>query len=137
MNIRARVRTGMRVTPLVIAGLAGCGGDDDYCHDCGPGYSSTYPATEVSYGLVTGDFTGKGLSSIVATSTDMNGYQPEAGYLKAYLAAAAGSYAAPIVTSDGNDPLYLAAADLNGDTLPDIVSASFQDGALSDRKSVV
>ncbi len=36
----------------------------------------------------------------------------------------------PTLTTDGDDPLYLASADLNGDGLPDVVSASVEDGAL-------
>ena len=110
----------------LVTGLTSCGGDH-YCGNCGP----SYPATEVSYGLVAADFTGNGFTSIVQTSTIMNGNQPAPGYLKAYLSAGAGAFAAPVLTSDGDDPLYLATADINGDHLPDIVSASFQDGTLS------
>jgi hypothetical protein len=36
-----------------------------------------------------------------------------------------------VLTPDGDDPLYLASADLNGDKLPDVVSASYSDGTLA------
>ncbi|HEY6453002.1 MAG TPA: VCBS repeat-containing protein, partial [Steroidobacteraceae bacterium] len=52
------------------------------------------------------------------------------GYLKTYLSTGPGGFAAPVLINDGDDPLYLASADLNGDHLPDIVSASFDDGDL-------
>ena len=44
--------------------------------------------------------------------------------------SAAGEFAAPTLTSDGNNPLYLATADLTGDGLNDVVSASADDGVL-------
>ena len=60
-------------------------------------------------------------------------YQPQSnpGNLKAYLSTGAGAFAAPTLTPAGDDPLYLASADLNGDHLPDVVSASYVDGTLS------
>ncbi|HEX2789950.1 MAG TPA: VCBS repeat-containing protein [Steroidobacteraceae bacterium] len=113
----------------VVAGLSSCGGDDN----CGGCYfpPPNYTPYEVSYGLVAGNFTGNGLASIVQTSTVKSGFAPYPGNLKAYLSTGAGTYAAPVLTSAGDNPLYLATADLNGDHLPDIVSASFEDGALS------
>jgi hypothetical protein len=115
-----------------VAGLTGCGGydggyDDERCSNCN---SNSYPAYEASYGLVAGNFNHSGFPSIVQTSVVRNGNQP-IGYLKAYLSSAADSFAAPVLTNDGDNPLYLASADLNGDGLPDIVSASLADGALS------
>jgi hypothetical protein len=111
-----------------VAGLSSCGGDDDRCYNCG-GYN--YPAYEASDGLVAGDFNHSGFPSLVQTSVIRNSAQPYRGYLKAYLSTAADSYPAPVLTNDGDDPLYLASADLNGDGFPDVVSASFDDGALS------
>jgi len=122
----------MRILPsaglsLLALAVAGCGGDDHHCHGC----AAPYPATEVSFGLVAADFTNNGFPSVVLTSAVSYGAQSPLGYLKAYLSAGAGTFAPPGQTSDGYNPLYLAAADLNGDHLPDIVSASSDDGALS------
>jgi hypothetical protein len=111
----------------VAAGLSSCGGDDhNDCFNCGG-----YTPYELSRGLVAGDFNHNGFTSIVQTSTVSAGSQPYPGYLKAYLSTGAGAFAAPVLTGDGNNPLYLATADLNGDGLPDVVSASFDDGALA------
>jgi hypothetical protein len=111
----------------VAAGLSSCGGGDhNNCFNCG-----SYTPYETSRGLVAADFNHNGFTSIVQTSAVAGGPQPYPGYLKAYLSAAAGAFAAPVLTSDGNDPLYLATADLNGDGLPDVVSASFDDGTLA------
>jgi hypothetical protein len=111
----------------VAAGLSSCGGGDhNDCFNCG-----SYTPYELSRGLVASDFNHNGFTSIVQTSAVAGGSQPYPGYLKAYLSAGAGAFAAPVLTSDGNDPLYLATADLNGDGLPDVVSASFEDGTLA------
>jgi hypothetical protein len=122
--------------------LASCG--DDHCWDCGyvgpsgPSGGGSGCVTdcsgvvsEISLGLVAANFANNGYSSIIATSTIPTTANHNAGNLKAYLATGAGTYAAPLLTPDGDDPLYLATADLNGDHLPDIVSASAADGTLS------
>jgi hypothetical protein len=112
----------------VAAGLSSCGGGDhNDCFNCG----SPPTPYELSRGLVAADFNHNGFISIVQTSTVTAGSQPYPGYLKAYLSTGAGAFAAPVLTADGNNPLYLATADLNGDGLPDVVSASFDDGALA------
>jgi FG-GAP-like repeat len=112
---------------IVVAGLSSCGGDDHHCFSC----NNNFTPYEVSHGLVAGDFNHNGFTSVVQTSTVRAGFEPDPAYLKAYLSAGSGSFAAPVLTGDGDDPLYLATADLNGDTVPDIVSASFEDGALA------
>ncbi len=115
-----------------IAAVSSCG--DDHCDNC---YyvAPNYPPYEVSYGLVAGNFNVNplvsGFTSIVQTSTVKSGFAPFPGNLKAYLSTGAGTFAAPVLTSAGDNPLYLATADINGDHLPDIVSASFEDGTLS------
>ena len=122
--------------------LAGCGSGG--CWDCGflggaPGGGSgngcgnncAGVVSELSLGLVAGDFADNGHPSFIATSVVPTGAHRNAGNLKAYLATGAATYAAPLLTPDGNDPLYLAAADLNGDHLADVVSASAADGTLS------
>ena len=110
-------------------GLSSCG--DGVCHSC-LAYLPSGPANQVSFGLVAGNFANNALPSIIATSTLDNGFSPNPGNLLSYLSPAAGSYpAAPAQTADGNDPVYLGAADLNGDHLLDVVSANFQDGTLA------
>jgi len=105
--------------------LASCGGDEG-CRDCGVAYIPP----EVTLGLVAGNLNGNGHTSVIATSTVLYNPGVNAGYLKSYLSTGPGTFAAPVLTADGDDPLYLAAADLNGDHLPDLVSASFDDGDL-------
>jgi hypothetical protein len=127
----ARALRALRLSALLVvaAGVTSCGGDD-YCGNCyyaGP----NYPPYEVSYGLVAANFNGNGFTSIVQTSSVKSGSPPFPGNLKAYLSAGAGAFAAPVLTPAGDNPLYLATADLNGDHLSDIVSASFEDGSLS------
>jgi hypothetical protein len=127
---------GIAVLAVCAACTAGCGGDDEvgdtYCPGtyCTPCTTNCAPA-EVSYGLVAGNFAGNGFTSVVQTSAVVNGYGPYPGSLKVSLASGAGTFAAPVSVTDGHNPLYLAAADLNGDHLPDIVSASYDDGSLS------
>ena len=105
--------------------LSSCGGGYD-CLNC-----NGYPPVEVSAGVVAGDFNGDGFTDIVQLSSVQNGLEPDPAYLKSYLSTAAGMFAAPVLTFDGDDPLYLASADLNGDGLADVVSASVEDGALA------
>jgi hypothetical protein len=124
----ARAWLGHSVLLAGVLGLSGCGGDD-YCRNCG--YIANQQPVQVSDGLVAGNFTGSGYPSVVQTSTVKGGGAPYPGDLSAYLSTGSGSFAAPVLTAAGNDPLYLASADLNGDHLPDIVAASFEDGALS------
>lgn len=109
-------------------GLSSCG--DGVCHSCFA-YAPGAPATESAFGLVVGDFSNNALNSIVTTSAVFNGHSPTPGNLKTYLATGPFAFADPVLTADGNNPLYLATADLNGDALLDVVSASAQDGTLA------
>ena len=120
-GLRLRTYALLLAVPL----FAGCHDDDNGCGNC------SAPPAEISLGLVAGNFNNSGHTSLVATSTVV--YQPQAnpGNLKAYLSTGAGAFAAPTLTPVGDDPLYLASADLNGDHLPDVVSASYVDGTLS------
>jgi hypothetical protein len=100
-------------------------GDRGICYSCG------ITPTEISKGVVAADFTGAGFSDVVALSSIFPPQAPNSSNLKTYLATAAGVYAAPTLTADGNNPLYLASADINGDGFMDVVSASYNDGVLA------
>jgi hypothetical protein len=104
--------------------LASC--DNGYDGNC-----CAYIPTEVSLGVVTGNFNANGFASVVAMSAIEPA--PAVGYdnLKVYLSTGAGTFAPPVIVADGVGPLYLASADLNGDGLPDVVSTSADDGTLS------
>jgi hypothetical protein len=135
MGLTRILGLGVVVVPLLVS----CG--DDHCWNCryagppgggnGCGSNCSGVVSEMSLGLVAGNFANNGEPSIIATSVVPSGMRRDAGNLKAYLATGAGTYAAPLLTGDGDDPLYLATADLNGDHLPDVVSASAADGTLS------
>ncbi len=106
--------------------LASCndGYDAPICYSC------NITPTELSKGVVAADFNGDGFPDIVAV-TSIHPPAAPGSNLKAYLSTGAGAFAAPTLTADGFDPLFIASADLNGDGSMDVVSASYDDGALS------
>ena len=124
-----RIRATLRALALVAAPvlLASCGGDgyDNGCYGCNLG-----PPTEFAFGVVAGDFNNDGLPDVLQISTVQPETFPNPSSLKTFLATAAGAYGNPSYTSAGDDPLYMASADLNGDGYRDVVTASFEDGAL-------
>lgn len=109
-----------------LAALAGCNDGYGNCWNCG-----VYIPSEQSWGVVAGNFNNNGHTSVISTSTVRYDSQVETGNLKIYLATGTGTFAPPVLASDGIDPLFLASADLNGDHLLDVVSASYDDGALA------
>jgi hypothetical protein len=109
--------------------LASCGGDDrwDNCFNCGP---SPTP-TEISYGVASADLFGSGAADLVQITTTEPEQGPNASNLATYVPLTVGHYSGPTLTPDGNNPLYIATADLNGDGFFDVVTASADDGVLS------
>jgi len=101
-----------------LVGLSSCDDGSDCCYDYGHGQNFT--PYEISNGLVAGDFNHNGDTSLVLSISVNNGGQPYQGYLNTYLSTGPGAFATPVTTTDGNDPLYLASADLNGDGVVDI-----------------
>jgi hypothetical protein len=101
--------------------------DNNWCGNC---YTPTSPS-EASYGLVAGNFTQNGHTSVIATSTVYYYPQDNPGNLKIYRSTGAGTFSTPVLTPDGDDPLYLASADLTGAGPLDVVSASYDDGTLT------
>lgn len=116
---------GVAVSLLLASCDNGYGGDYQ-CYSC---YSG--PQYEASYGVVSADFNRDGFADIVALSTVFPLEAPGASNLKSYLSTGAGAFAMPVLSNAGTDPLYVAAADVNGDGAPDVVTASFDDGTLS------
>jgi hypothetical protein len=101
--------------------------DNNWCGNC---YTPTSPS-EASFGLGAGNFTQNGHTSVIATSTVYYYPHDNPGNLKIYPSTGAGTFGAPVLTPDGDDPLYLASADLTGAGPLDVVSASFDDGTLT------
>jgi hypothetical protein len=110
---------------VLAASLASCH-DNSGCYGCYNG-----PPQEFSPGVVSADFNGDGFADVIALSTVYPPSGQSPSNIKAYLSTAPGTFGAPVYTADGFNPLYLATADLNGDGLLDVVSASFNDGALN------
>lgn len=129
-SLSARKRTVVRLAaPLVgvavLPLLSSCGGDNWDCWSCNE------QPQQISNGVVSADFNGDGFADVVALNTTLP-LAPGSSSLVAYLTnGAAGTFATPVATQSNNNPLYIAAADINGDGLPDVVTASYFDGSLA------
>ncbi|HEY0801269.1 MAG TPA: VCBS repeat-containing protein, partial [Steroidobacteraceae bacterium] len=113
--------------PLAVlcALLASCDDNHNGCFGC-----VIVTPTEFSAGVVSADFNGDGFADVIELSSVLPPVSANPSHIKAYLSTAAGAFGSPVFTPDGFNPLYLAGADLNGDGVMDVVSASFDDGAL-------
>jgi len=124
MNIR---QVGCGAALGVLLAVAGCG--DSY-----QAPQVSFTPFERSFALSAADFNGDGLVDVLDGRTLHQPVSPfESGSLNLYLhnAGAGSGYAAATSTPAGIEPLYLATADINKDGLPDVVSASYDDGQLS------
>jgi len=126
-TIPRRALFGIAISVLI----AGCDNNNGYsCF----GYGCSGLPTEYSVGVVSANFTAAnavGPADVIALSTVYPPASSTPSNLKTYLATGMGMFAAPALTPDGFNPLYLASADLNGDGFMDVVSASYNDGTLA------
>ena len=110
---------------LALPALVSC--HNGYDNDC----CVSYTPTEGSYGVVAGDFNGDAFTDVLALSTLYPITAAGQSNVKAYLSTGPGAFAAPVLYGAGTDPLWIAAADLNNDGATDVVTASYDDGALA------
>ena len=107
--------------------LAGCGGyDNNYT-------PPTFTPFEFNFAVAVGDFNGDGQPDVIDGRTLHQNMDPgESGSLNLYLHnnGAGSGYGTPMPTAAGIEPLFLATADIDGDGLADVVSASADDGKL-------
>jgi hypothetical protein len=130
-RLRATLSSRVLFAVAMSALIAGC--SNNYSSVCF-GYTCSGLPTEFSAGVVSANFTavnGAGPTDVVALSFVQSPSTYTPSNLKTYLATGGGMFAAPTLTPAGNNPLYLASADLNGDGFADVVSASYYDGALA------
>jgi FG-GAP-like repeat/FG-GAP repeat len=122
-----------RILALVSASalmLSACG--DDNCYYTCSGQNLPTPPTQAEFGLVAGNFRHMaGLNDVIVANTLVFATPPAAGSLEVYQESGGGGFAAPFSYTDGTNPLYLAMGDVNNDGFADVVSASFDDGAVS------
>lgn len=113
------------VAALSFSLVASCDDNSVECLNC------NFTPTEFSAGVLSADFNHDGFADVVALSSIRPAGAQSSSNIKTYLSTAAGTFAPPVLMPDGFRPLYIASADLNGDGFADVVSASFDDGALN------
>ena len=122
------LRSLVRLSPLLVllapALLAGCG---HRCYGCG----SNSPAPfQVSYGVVSADFNGDTFNDVAELNTVVPLTATNTSTINMYLSTGPATFSPPTMTIAGTDPLFLVAADINGDGRMDLVTASYDDGAV-------
>ena len=107
--------------------LSSCGGHrwDNNCWNCDA------TPNQFSAGVVSADFNHDGFADVVALNTAFPLYQGSSNLVSNLTTGAAGTFGTPVLTQTNNNPLYIASGDINGDGLPDVVTASFLDGTLA------
>ncbi|MBS0395782.1 MAG: VCBS repeat-containing protein [Proteobacteria bacterium] len=118
---RRRALTLAAAAPLVL--LAGCWGDHGY-------NAPAIPPYEVSYGVAAADLNGDGQVDVAGLSTVHPVQTMGSSNLKVYLGSG-GTFGTPTLVPAGTDPLWVEAADVNGDGAVDLVTASYDDGTVS------
>ena len=95
----------------------------------GNGDGTFQKATSIGPGgsFLSGDFNGDGKVDLIAAPTVFNG----SSLFYVYLGKGDGTFPTRFTFDIGSGPGYLLAADLNGDKLPDIVTADYTEAAVS------
>lgn len=100
------------------------------CHDSSYDLPAPQPF-EVSYGVAAADVNHDGLVDVLALSTVQPIEAPGQSNVKTYLGSGSGPFGAPRLTAAGTEPLWIVAADINGDGAADFATASYDDGTIS------
>jgi hypothetical protein len=117
--------SGLLTRGLLVATLlttfAGCGGGGSSVG----GLNLSQPIL-IYYSVVVGDLNLDGKPDIAACFTSISDAPPHPGYASVYLQDPAnpGSFLPPTNYRVGNDPVWIAIGDLNGDGQPDLVTAN-------------
>ena len=103
---------------LTINACGGGGGGGDY--EITPFWTQS--------GMVLGDFNGDGRLDVAVANTYISGPPPHVGYVDVFLQTPTGGFDPPVQYPAGPDPWALAAGDLNGDGLTDLVAVTPRNG---------